>query len=440
MAENGSGVLGAPAGHYEIAAPVAMVQMIRHVIITGGTGYIGRRVATAALARGYTVTVLSRSAAALPRGAVHRAWALGEILPEDSLDVALPAAAQAVIHLAHDGRNPSMTAGNEGGLNVAGTRKLLDSSRQHGIGRFVFVSSQSARADAANIYGRVKWSIEQALDRPGEVAARVGLVYGGPPHAMFGLLCKLTARAPILPMIDPWREVQPIHIDEVVEGLLRIVECGGTGWVGLAAPQSLPFGRFLQILAREFHGKSLPILPVPLSLALLACEATARIRLLPMVDCERVLGLAETRVMDCADQLRALGLTIVPLEAGLRRERNSRKAILAEGHALLRYVLGAPPGPTLLRRYARSVAAAGDGALPLSRLFRGAPTLLRLADPLANRTPLSYRLRLASTLAETSPQGERMLAAGSRGSRLAALAAQLALDGLALPVRLLWRG
>jgi hypothetical protein len=49
MAENGSGVLGAPVGRYEIAAPVAMVQMIRHVIITGGTGYIGGRVVTEAI-------------------------------------------------------------------------------------------------------------------------------------------------------------------------------------------------------------------------------------------------------------------------------------------------------------------------------------------------------------------------------------------------------
>ncbi len=65
----------------------------------------------------------------------------------------------------------------------------------------------------------MKWQVEQLLDRQGEVAARVGLVYGGPRQAMFGLLCTLVERAPVLPMIDPWREVQPIHLREVARGL-----------------------------------------------------------------------------------------------------------------------------------------------------------------------------------------------------------------------------
>ena len=415
------------------------MQIIRHVIVTGGTGYIGRRVAEAALAGGCAVTVLSRSAVGLPHGTLHRAWTLGAPLPGGALDDALPAAAQAVIPLAHDWRNPGITAADEGGLNAAGTRVLLESCRRAGVGRFVFVSSQSARADAANIYGRVKWAIEQMLDGPGEVAARVGLVYGGPPRAMFALLCKLTALAPVLPMIDPWREVQPIHIDEVSAGLLLMADASGSGWIGLASPSPLAFGAFLKLLAREFHGKSLPIIPVPLRLALLACAITARVPFLPTVDRERVLGLAGTRVIDTAEQLRTLGLTIVPVEAGLRREPGSRKAILSEGRALLRYILGARPEPMLLRRYARSIAASGGGALGLSGLYRAAPMLLRLADPLGDRTPLAQRLRLASTLAETSRQGECTLAKGSRAGRLAGLAGQLTLDMLALPLRLLRR-
>src|ERR1700720_3071095 len=137
------------------------------------------------------------------------------------------------------------------GLNLEGTRALLRASRALGLKRFVFVSSQSARADAANIYGRVKWRIEQELVSPGEVAARVGLVYGGGPLGMFGLLTRLAARAPILPMVDPWRGVQPIHIDEVCLGLLRLVESDEVGWVGVASPESVPFGSFLRILAQE---------------------------------------------------------------------------------------------------------------------------------------------------------------------------------------------
>ena len=117
---------------------------------------------------------------------------------------------------------PTDLIGSIYSANFDGTSALLQACRAAGLGRFVFVSSQSARPDAANVYGRVKWRIEQVLAGDREVSARVGLVYGGPPRAMFGLLSRLTARLPVLPMIDPWREVQPIHIDEVCEGLLRL--------------------------------------------------------------------------------------------------------------------------------------------------------------------------------------------------------------------------
>ena len=410
--------------------------LIRHIIVTGGSGYIGRCVAAAALARGYSVTILSRGAVGLPPGANHQPWTLGDALPDASLNPAFPASAQAIIHLAHDWRNPGMTAADEGGLNRSGTRALLASSRQRGIGRFVFVSSQSARADAENIYGWVKFAIEQDLGHPGEIAARVGLVYGGPPQALFALMVKLTRDLPVLPMIDPWRDVQAIHVAEVAEGLLRMAEQGGTGWMGLAAPTGIGFKLFLQTLAREFHGKSLPIIPIPLGLALLGCMVTARIPFIPTVDRERVLGLAGVRALPCADHLAALGMTIMPLDIGLRREPGSRRAILAEGRALLAYVLGMPPSQMLLRRYAASIAAANQGALAMSGLFRRFPPLLRLAEPLSDRSPLAQRLRLAATLVDTSPQGEAMLATGRR----IGLLVSFALDLVALPFRLLRRG
>jgi len=410
--------------------------VIRHIIITGGSGYIGRCVAAAALARGCSVTVLSRHATGLPHGARHQPWTLGDAVPDASLNPTFPTSDQAIIHLAHDWRNPGMTADDEGGLNRSGTLALLTSSRRLGIGRFVFVSSQSARADAENIYGRVKFAIEQALDQPGEVAARVGLVYGGPPAALFALMCKLTGDLPLLPMIDPWRDVQPVHVAEVADGLLRMVDHDATGWMGLAAPVGISFKRFLQTLAREFHGKSLPIIPIPLRLALLGCAVTARIPFIPTVDRERVLGLAGVRALPCADHLAALGMEIMPLEIGLRREPGSRRAILAEGRALLTYVLGAPPANMLMRRYAASIAATNQGALAMSGLFRRFPALLRLAEPLSDRAALAQRLRLASTLVDSSPQGEAVLAAGSR----LGLGVGFLLDALALPLRLLRRG
>lgn len=408
---------------------------IRHLILTGADGYIGSRLLARALSQGFSVSLLSRRSAEPQQDRVRRLpWTLGAKLPPAALDPTVPAGQQALIHLAHDWSD-TRPGPAEGTANFDGTSALLQACRAAGLGRFVFVSSQSARPDAANVYGRVKWRIEQVLAGDREVSARVGLVYGGPPRAMFGLLSRLTARLPVLPMIDPWREVQPIHIDEVCEGLLRLAAGTGGGWCGLAGPAGVPFGDFLRSLARELHGRRLRILPIPLRFALLACDILGRLPFGPKPDRERILGLAGTRPMECAAHLRALDLTVAPLADGLRREPASRKAMLAEGRALLAYVLRARPGRALLVRYVRALD--GAGPMPLNGLLRRVPRLLCLAEACAAGTPLAQRLALAVALAEASPEGEHALAAGSRTTRLGWLACDFALDAVLLPFRMI---
>jgi nucleoside-diphosphate-sugar epimerase len=417
---------------------VALTRAVRHIIVTGGTGYIGSRLVEMAVASGCNITVLGRHP--LRRRGIARSiqWTLGEPLPATAIDAEIPADAQALLHLAHDWKNTPSSEYPEGGLNIAGSLTLLRCARAFGLRRFVFVSSQSARADAANIYGRVKWRIEQELVSPAEVAARVGLVYGGRPRGMFGLLTRLAARAPVLPMVEPQRGVQPIHLDEVCLGLLRLVEGNEAGWLGLASPFSLPFASFLSTLAQELHGRRLLVVPVPLRLALVACDALRIVPFGPRVDRERVLGLVGARPMECADHLTTLGISIEPFAQRLRREPASRKTILAEGRLMLRYVLRQAPGSALTRRYARALIATGPhGPLALPRLLHASPALLRVIEPVDHAAPLSHRLALATALAEASPQGEEVLARAGRLVRILASVADLALDALLFPLRLL---
>ncbi len=410
-----------------------------HLILTGANGYIGGRLVTAARARGHSVTVLTRRLGTTVSGVQALVWTLGETLPLGAIVGDIPPEQHTIIHLAHDWTEVTPGPG-EGALNIAATRTLLEACRAHKLGRFVFVSSQSARADAANVYGRVKWRIEQALTGDREVAARVGLVYGGPMRGLYGTLSGLTASLPVLPMIDPSRPVQPIHVDEVCEGLLRLAEGAVTpyGWLGLAGPGGVPFGDVLRTFARELHGRHVQVLPIPLRLALFGCDILGRLPVGPNLDRERVLGLAGTRFMPCAEHLAAIGLTVAPLATGLRGEPASRRALLAEGRSLLAYVLRRPPSTALLRHYVRALSVIGEvGPLPLPRFARAWPTLLRLLEPLGPATPIGGRLALALALAEASPEGEQAVAQTGRAAHVAGLVGGLIVDALLLPARIL---
>lgn len=412
----------------------------QYLIITGGTGYIGERLIKHAIAAGIKVTILGRSNSGLPSETNFVRWSLGDSVPRNAIQGAPHLTA--LIHLAHDWKNQPGHGEIKANLNLTATQTLLESCRAFGVTRFVFVSSQSARSDAPNIYGRVKWEIEQLLTGNEEVSARVGLVYGGARKGMFGLLFKL-AKFPIIPMVAPSQLVQPIHLDELCSGLLLLAQSNLTGWKGLAGPVPIPFGVVLKILARIGYGQHLIILPIPLSLALLGCQLSRFIPGIPTIDKERILGLVGTKVIPTSNDIAEIGLEIVPLSLGLNRSPLYRKGMLIEGYTLLQYVLGNKPSRSLLLRYVKAVRLMQhtSGPLGLPTIVIAYPALLRLIEPFNTNHPLAKRLALATTLSEASSDGAKAFLISMKHGRalhLLYLTFSLIVDIFAMPIRILF--
>jgi nucleoside-diphosphate-sugar epimerase len=375
--------------------------MAPRLVVTGASGYIGRQFVQRALARGYEITVLGRSPVA---GLAGHPWRLGDRPPP-----ALLQGAAALVHLAQawaadadavDGENP----------NIYGAETLLQAAAEADIPCFVLASTTSARPDALNAYGRMKAGLEQRLLR-GEFGdrvriARIGLVYGGPRRAMYGLTLRVAALSPLLPMIGLDRKVQPIHLDEVCEGLLRLAtqpDAGPDVYV-LAGATPMPFADWLRLLCRLQTGRRLRFLPVPIALALFGCRLTALLPFLPTIDPERVLGLAGAAPMDSAPSLARLDLKPVDPVTRLQRELAQRPCPreAAEAHALLRY-LGTPrPSLGMLRRLMTGLRREGLAPLGLPKGLLRHPAAIAVFEPPANRqeSKLARALYLADLVTE----------------------------------------
>jgi predicted dehydrogenase/nucleoside-diphosphate-sugar epimerase len=201
----------APAGEpaSEIPAPVAVRP--GEVVVTGATGFLGRRVVARLLARGVPVTALVRRTHSLP--AVLREAAIAGRLRLVVGGLGDPAAmrellrgARACIHLATGGGASWEDVERE---MVGGSLRLAQAARAEGISRFVYVSSIAALYTAAgstpapvrdthptdpeprgrSLYARGKIAAESALtelharEPIGLVIARPGVVLG-PGSAM----------------------------------------------------------------------------------------------------------------------------------------------------------------------------------------------------------------------------------------------------------------
>jgi nucleoside-diphosphate-sugar epimerase len=408
--------------------------MPQRLVVTGASGYIGARLVERALRRGVEVVALGSRPAGTNVTAVP--WRLGEA-PRLTAFVGVTC----VVHLAHDWASDRLNGTGPGNANLAGAELLARTAREGGVSRVVFASTNSARPEALNAYGKIKFAIEErlrALPRSeGRIfCARIGLVYGGPERAQYGLMTKL-ATLPVLPMIGLDREVQPIHLDEVCDGLLALAldPPAGRPTVVLAGPAPMTFGNWLRMLRRVRHGRRLLLVPIPIGLALQGCDLSKALPFGPTVDRERVLGLAGAAPMASAADLAALGLALRDPARALTDSRPARRRLLAESTALLRYVAGTRVrSPGAIIRLARVLRRDPAFTRALPRLAVRWPVLLRLLEPIrpAMHHGLSRRLHLAAMVAETLPAQPR-----SRAPWWLTVMAQGALETLALPFRLL---
>ncbi|HEX8072100.1 MAG TPA: NAD(P)H-binding protein [Pyrinomonadaceae bacterium] len=224
------------------------------VLITGGTGLLGRALVRTAVGAGHAVRVLSRRARAAADGFEY---AVGDVASGAGLDAAL-SGVEAIIHAASDPRRPEE-------VDVGGTRRLVEAACTAGVAHLVYVSIVGIDRIPVRYY-RTK------LEAEGIVAAS-GLPHtvlrATQFHAFVAWLISGAARVPFVLPLPAGFKFQPVDEAEVAEQLVR---CLGEGPRGRADDFGGPEVLSLEEMAEawmEATGvrKRMLRLPVPGALA-----------------------------------------------------------------------------------------------------------------------------------------------------------------------------
>lgn len=229
------------------------------VLVTGGTGGLGRELVPRLVRAGYTVRVMSRRLTGVLRDEHNPGewpefeWARAELETEDGLAEAV-ADAEVIVHAA------SNAAYHTHEIDVEGTRRLLEKAKAAGAGHFLYVSivgiervplpyyRHKLAAEGVVAGGGVPWTILRATQFHTLIDGRLQAATRGPwPMALLPTDLKF----------------QPIDTGEAADRLCECVAAGpGSRAPDIGGPEVLTFGEMAKVWLAA-RGTRRPVFRLP---------------------------------------------------------------------------------------------------------------------------------------------------------------------------------
>jgi len=293
------------------------------ILLTGGTGFVGPKVAHALRERDLPVRCLVRKPSSSPAQSLA-AWGCelvqGDVTDAQSLRRAVEGC-DTVVHLV------AIRQGSQEKFERVmeqATRDLVAAAKEAAVQRFVLMSALGTSEETKDLvpYFHAKWANEQAVASSGleHVIFRPSFIFGD--GGILPTFVKLARIAPVTPIIGSGRQrIQPIWIDDVAayfaEGVQRpdvtgrIFELGG--------PDAVSWNEFWERLKRAL-GVRRPSLHVPMRLMRANALITERLPGdIPLTrDLLTMLEHGDNTVSN-DDAVQTFGLPLVPLNEQLRR-------------------------------------------------------------------------------------------------------------------------
>jgi uncharacterized protein YbjT (DUF2867 family) len=229
------------------------------VLVTGATGFIGRRLVPALIDAGHEVRAMTRR----PESYDGPGEAVGaDVMDADSLRPALEGV-DAAIYLVHSLDDPDFER-----KDADAARNFSAAAAAAGVEQIVYMGGLGDEGNDLSPHLRSRREVEGLLGSDGVpvtvLRAAIVVGHGG---ISWELTRQLVKNLPAM-VVPKWvgTRTQPISIDDVVrylagvvgkeEALGRVFEIGG--------PETLTYREMLQGVALAMNGRKLPIVVVPL--------------------------------------------------------------------------------------------------------------------------------------------------------------------------------
>jgi NAD+-dependent farnesol dehydrogenase len=301
------------------------------VLVTGGTGYLGRAIVRELAAGGHDLVIFGRTAS---RAALGGTAIDGDIRDGDAVARAA-SGCDAISHSAALVTIWRRRSQDFDEVNVGGLRHVIAAAERHRINRIVYTSSFVALPPRgrqtpleANDYQRTKVAADRLADeavRGGAPIVRVypGVVYGPGSFTEGNLVGRLIAdhlKRRLPGVVGPEHPWSYAYVDDVARGHRAALERGAIGGRYMLGGENAPQYRLFEHV-RDLTGRRVPMrIPFPVADALGAAEEL-RVRIfggLPLLTRGAVEIFRHDWSLDSSGSTRDLGYTMTPLADGIR--------------------------------------------------------------------------------------------------------------------------
>jgi nucleoside-diphosphate-sugar epimerase len=252
--------------------------------VTGGTGFIGKRLVHKLVERGYDVYALARSEQGVAEMEAAGAQpVVGDITEVESMRPAMTGS-DVVFHVAAWYKLGAPDWPQAEQINVQGTRNVLGLAYELGVPRIVYTSTVAVFGDTHGVladesfykpgepflteYDRTKWKAHYEVAVPlikqgaPVIIVQPGIVYGPGDHSLVGeLMLRLyKGQLPIFPA--PEEMLTFAHVDDIADGHILAAEKGKPGESYIITGPAMKLGEMAKLWA-GILGRPAPWFGIP---------------------------------------------------------------------------------------------------------------------------------------------------------------------------------
>ncbi len=227
------------------------------VLVTGGTGFVGKNIIARLKSAGQNVRALVRPDSAKKSQLNDVQIALGNIWEADTIDKNAFYNVEYVVHLVGIIQNYKENTFER--VHIQGTKNMVDLAARYGVKKFVHMSALGARSDGKSEYHKTKWQAEEYLRDSGLTYTifRPSIIFGDDCEfirQMLGLVRK--------PLVTPvaglgQNKMQPIDVNNVASFFAQALSNAQSDnkAFDLGGPKCYTLDEIMDILAVSYRGK-----------------------------------------------------------------------------------------------------------------------------------------------------------------------------------------